>query len=101
MQLGLARMDVPGDTPAARALAQAHEQAKELISEMRELIHGIHPQLLTDRGLSAALQELAADYRADPCREPRRSPPPRPAVSNRETERALLERLGLLPDRPG
>jgi signal transduction histidine kinase len=59
MQLGLARMDVPGDTAAGRALAGAHEQAKELISEMRELIHGIHPQLLTDRGLTAALQELA------------------------------------------
>jgi hypothetical protein len=47
------------------------------------------------------LQDLAADYRADPCREPRRSPPPPPPAATRESERSLLERLGLLPDAPG
>jgi hypothetical protein len=47
------------------------------------------------------LQALAADYRADPCRAPRRAPPPPPPAATGESERALLERLGLLPDVPG
>jgi signal transduction histidine kinase len=40
-------------------VSDAHHQAKQLMVELRELIHGIHPQLLTDRGLTAALGELA------------------------------------------
>ncbi|MEO3748549.1 sensor domain-containing protein [Plantactinospora sp. B5E13] len=59
IQLGLARLDLPAGTPAATALARAHEQAKQIMAELRELIHGIRPQLLTDRGLPAALDELA------------------------------------------
>nr|WP_246425543.1 sensor histidine kinase [Streptomonospora nanhaiensis] len=59
MELGLARLDLPPDSPAARQVASAHESAKEVIAELRELIRGIHPQVLTDRGLSAALPELA------------------------------------------
>lgn len=37
----------------------AHDQAKQLMAELRELIHGIQPQILTDLGLPAALGELA------------------------------------------
>ncbi|MFC3999468.1 sensor domain-containing protein [Nocardiopsis sediminis] len=59
MQLGLARLDLPGDSPAGRAVAAAHDQAKEVIADLRELIHNIHPRVLTDRGLPAALAELA------------------------------------------
>jgi signal transduction histidine kinase len=59
LQLGLARLDLPGDTPAGRAVASAHDQAKQLMAELRELIHGIRPQVLTDLGLPAALRELA------------------------------------------
>jgi signal transduction histidine kinase len=59
LQLGLARLDVPPDSPAAVTVATAHEQAKQLMVELRELIHGIRPQVLTDRGLPAALRELA------------------------------------------
>jgi signal transduction histidine kinase len=59
LQLGLARLDVPPDSPAAATVATAHEQAKQLMVELRELIHGIRPQVLTDRGLPAALRELA------------------------------------------
>nr|WP_026120175.1 histidine kinase [Nocardiopsis potens] len=59
MQLGLARLDLPADSPAARSVAEAQEQAKRAIAELRELIRGIHPQVLTDRGLAAALPELA------------------------------------------
>lgn len=59
LQLGLARLDVPPDSPAGRSLASAHDQAKELMTELRELIQGIQPQTLTDLGLPAALGELA------------------------------------------
>ncbi|WP_235618634.1 sensor histidine kinase [Embleya scabrispora] len=59
LQLGLARMDLPADSPAGQAVARAHDQAKTLMADLRELIRGIHPQVLTDRGLGAALYELA------------------------------------------
>jgi len=59
LQLGLARIDVPPGSPAARTVGAAHEQAKLLMAELRELIHGICPQVLTDLGLAAALGELA------------------------------------------
>jgi signal transduction histidine kinase len=59
LQLGLARLDLPPDSTAADSVAVAHEQAKRLMAELRQLIHGIHPQILTDLGLPAALDELA------------------------------------------
>jgi signal transduction histidine kinase len=58
MQLGLARLDLPPGSPAAGTVAAAHDQAKQLMAELRELIHGIQPQVLTDLGLPAALEEL-------------------------------------------
>jgi signal transduction histidine kinase len=59
MQLGLARLDLPSDAPAAAAVATAHDQARQLMADLRELIRGIQPQVLTDLGLPAALDELA------------------------------------------
>ncbi|MEV5825768.1 sensor domain-containing protein [Spirillospora sp. NPDC052242] len=59
LQLGLARVDIPPDSDAGRSVAEAHEHAKLLMGELRELIRGIHPRVLTDRGLPAALRELA------------------------------------------
>jgi signal transduction histidine kinase len=59
MQLGLARLGLPPESPAAAAVATAHEQAMQLMAELRELIRGIQPQVLTDLGLPAALDELA------------------------------------------
>lgn len=59
LRLGLARLDLPPDSPAADSIALAHEQAKQLMAELRQLIHGIQPQILTDLGLAAALDELA------------------------------------------
>jgi signal transduction histidine kinase len=58
MQLGLARLDLPPG-PAAQAVTAAHEQARQLMADLRDLIHGIQPQVLTDLGLPAALSELA------------------------------------------
>src|SRR5690606_30481584 len=60
LQLGLAKLDLPADSPAAASVTAAYQQAKQLMTELRELIHGIQPQILTDLGLPAALDELAA-----------------------------------------
>ena len=65
LQLGVARLDLGADSPAAEPLAKAHDQAKELMVVLRELIHGIRPQTLTDLGLPAALRELAAQSPVD------------------------------------
>ena len=59
LQLGLAQLDLPPGSPAAQAVATAHEQAKQLMTDLRELIHGIQPQVLNDLGLAAAISELA------------------------------------------
>ncbi|MDP9868106.1 MULTISPECIES: sensor histidine kinase [Streptosporangium] len=59
MRLGLARLDLPPDSPAGEQLAQAHQEAKRALSELRELIRGVHTQVLTDRGLPAAVREAA------------------------------------------
>ena len=59
MQLGLARLDLPPTSAAAQGVNAAHEQAKQLMADLRDLIHGIQPQILTDLGLPAALSELA------------------------------------------
>jgi signal transduction histidine kinase len=59
MQLGLARLDLPPRSAAAQAVTAAHEQAKQLMADLRDLIHGIQPQILTELGLPAALTELA------------------------------------------
>jgi signal transduction histidine kinase len=37
LQLGLARLDLPPDSPAGQAVAGAHDQAKQLMAELREL----------------------------------------------------------------
>ena len=60
LQLGWARLDVPDDSPAAAPLKAAHEQAKELMVVLREVIRGIRPQTLTALGLAGAVRELAA-----------------------------------------
>ncbi|MEU1759591.1 sensor histidine kinase [Micromonospora sp. NPDC005223] len=60
LQLGLARLDVPDESPAATPLAVAHEQAKELMVTLRGIVQGIRPQQLTELGLAGAVGELAA-----------------------------------------
>ncbi|MEV8588053.1 sensor domain-containing protein [Streptomyces sp. NPDC051180] len=64
MTLGLARFDAPPG-PLADQLAKAHTEAGQVLTELRELIHGIHPQVLADYGLGAALAD-AADRSAVP-----------------------------------
>jgi signal transduction histidine kinase len=59
MTLGLARLDTPDGTPLAAQIDAAHQQAKDALSELRELIRGVHPEVLTGRGLCAAVQDVA------------------------------------------
>lgn len=58
MALGLARLDAPAG-PLADQLTKAHEEAGKALAELRELIHGIHPKVLTDYGLQAAVADAA------------------------------------------
>jgi signal transduction histidine kinase len=57
MTLGLARVAAPDELPDL--VAKAHAEAGQALTELQELIQGIHPRILTDRGLPAALAELA------------------------------------------
>jgi signal transduction histidine kinase len=60
MNLGMARAaarDLP--EPAREALAQAHDDAKQALAELRDIVRGLHPAVLSDRGLDAALSGLA------------------------------------------
>ncbi|PDP89463.1 histidine kinase [Glycomyces fuscus] len=59
MDLGMARLDLEEGSEADRRVVAAQTKADELITELRELVRGIHPRVLTDRGLPAALEELA------------------------------------------
>ncbi|MFI2783902.1 sensor histidine kinase [Streptomyces sp. ALB3] len=58
MTLGLARLENPAD-PLGGLLTKAQEEAGAALVEIRELIRGIHPQVLTDRGLEAAVEDVA------------------------------------------
>ncbi|MPY64830.1 sensor histidine kinase [Streptomyces spongiae] len=58
MTLGLARLDAPPG-PLADQLARAHEEAGNALADLRELIHGIHPKVLADFGLEAAVADAA------------------------------------------
>ncbi|WP_327089661.1 sensor histidine kinase [Nonomuraea sp. NBC_01738] len=61
MNLGLARAtltDLPDD--AKTAIAQAHEEAKQALKELRDFVRGLHPAVLNDQGLDAALSGVAA-----------------------------------------
>jgi signal transduction histidine kinase len=61
MDLGMALDKFEDDPEAARALVgDAHEELQRAIVELRNLARGIHPAVLTDRGLDAALSSLAA-----------------------------------------
>jgi signal transduction histidine kinase len=60
MTLGLARMELAGGPPAALELtAKAQEEARQTLEELRDLVRGIHPSVLTDRGLPAAVATAA------------------------------------------
>ncbi|MGW5676739.1 sensor histidine kinase [Streptomyces sp. NPDC003860] len=60
MDLGLAKEKLLEDPDAAAAMVdEAHGEVKLALQELRDLARGIHPAILTDRGLDAALSAVA------------------------------------------
>ena len=62
MELGAPREHFDDeDKEAIRGLVvHAHEEAKAALKELRDLVRGIHPVILEDRGLDAALSAVVA-----------------------------------------
>jgi signal transduction histidine kinase len=61
IQLGLAKTRIDRDPTAARQLLdQAHDEVKTALHDLRGLVRGIHPSVLDERGLDAALSSLVA-----------------------------------------
>jgi signal transduction histidine kinase len=84
MNLGMARAQTETVEEAHEAITEAHEEAKAALAELRNLVRGLHPPVLEDRGLDAALSGVAARMPI-PVRltvnVPRRPPPTIEAVA--------------------
>ncbi|GAA2379396.1 MULTISPECIES: sensor histidine kinase [Streptomyces] len=61
MELGMAKEKLATDPQAAaRMVDEAHGEVKLALAELRDLARGIHPAILTDRGLGPALSAVAS-----------------------------------------
>ncbi|GAU66912.1 putative two-component histidine kinase [Streptomyces sp. NBRC 110611] len=61
MTLGLAEMELQGsDSGAGELVRRARAEARQALGQLRDLVRGIHPQVLTDHGLAAAVEEIAS-----------------------------------------
>jgi signal transduction histidine kinase len=58
LNLRILQSNLDGDTDAARELEAARSELEQTLGELRDLARGIHPSVLTDRGLEAALSGL-------------------------------------------
>lgn len=58
MTLGSAELDLPAG-PGLDLVREAHQQAEQALADLRTTIRGIHPRVLTDHGLAAAVHEIA------------------------------------------
>jgi signal transduction histidine kinase len=70
VKLRLARMKASDEREVAAILDESSAELQASLNELRELARGIHPAVLTDRGLGAALEMLAS--RAPPAGADRR-----------------------------
>jgi signal transduction histidine kinase len=59
LRLARAKLGPDADPEVVGSIDQASADARAALAELRELARGIHPQVLTEAGLSAALQSLA------------------------------------------
>jgi len=60
MTIGLARLELADGPAGARELAaRAPDEARQTLTELRDLVRGIHPAVLADRGLGAAVEAVA------------------------------------------
>jgi signal transduction histidine kinase len=63
LQVHVARAKITSDPEAAGAiLDRARDELRLALEELRELARGIHPAVLTDRGLGAAIAGLASRF---------------------------------------
>ncbi|MUN42190.1 sensor histidine kinase [Actinomadura litoris] len=63
LRLGLADRRFDADPAASRALfLEAREGVEEALTQLRTVIRGIYPPILSDRGLAGALRALAAGH---------------------------------------
>jgi len=60
--LRLARNRLDRGQLASAELTELQEQARQTLNDLRELAHGIHPPVLSDNGLVAAIESGAARY---------------------------------------
>jgi signal transduction histidine kinase len=58
MTLGLAELDLP-EGEGRRLVVKAHGEAEAALADLREAVRGIHPRVLVDHGLEAAVREIA------------------------------------------
>lgn len=58
MTLGLAELDLP-EGATRQLVERAHVQAEAALADLREAVRGIHPRVLVDHGLEAAVREVA------------------------------------------
>jgi signal transduction histidine kinase len=58
MLLGRAELDVP-EGEGLLLVRQAHSEAEAALADLREVVRGVHPRVLTDLGLGAAIREVA------------------------------------------
>ncbi len=65
MRLGLAKRGLEPGSPTALLLDQAQDLTEQALAELRHIVRGIHPPILTDRGLVGAVRALAADSGLD------------------------------------
>ncbi|MFE5082359.1 sensor histidine kinase [Streptomyces mirabilis] len=66
VRIGIAKRAYERDPDAARKLLDdAQDQAEEALTELRHVVRGIHPPILTDRGLVGAARALAASSGLD------------------------------------
>jgi signal transduction histidine kinase len=60
--LRLARNRLSRDQLTAAELTDLQDQAREMLRDLRELAHGIHPPVLSDNGLVAALESRVTRF---------------------------------------
>lgn len=83
MDLGVARERLVSDPEAGRELVgHAHDEVKAALGELRDLVRGIHPVILEDRGLDAALSAVVARAGLPVELEVVTEPRPSPAVES-------------------
>jgi signal transduction histidine kinase len=59
LALAMARDRAPADPELESLIESASKEAREALTELRELARGIHPAVLTETGLAGAIQALA------------------------------------------